>query len=271
MSYHPVNSPEIVHTLESATYWARGQALELNRAGTGFARMEDALFVPLDETSRQEFEHGDGGELSRMHSLRSSSALVFNVFAPWKPDPTPIANVLGGSGSYQTLGFERKYPTGVSSRHPHLDVVLDGAGLPIAVESKFVEIYDEPKPAQFSRRYLDASVLWAGMPNLKALATQLAANPMTFHRLGAAQLIKHTLGLARKYGPEGFRLIYLWYDFHSETAEIHRGELGRFTEVAGQDITFTSVTHQELFAELTQIKEPAPGYRRYLAGRYGLG
>ena len=270
MSQQRNPGPEIAHTLKTVTCWARGEGLELNYSRTGFARIEDALFVPIDEDSRQQVADGAGGELKRLHSLRSSSALAFNVFAPWKPDPTAIAGVLGGSGLYDTVRFECQYPTGVSTRHPHLDVVIDGGEPPVAVESKFLEIYDEPKPSEFSRGYLAAESLWAGMPRLRSLAEQLVDDPWTFERLGAAQLIKHTLGLAARYGPGGFLLVYLWYDFHSDTAVTHRSEVERFIE-AGQDIAFTALTYQELYTELTRIEEPAPGYQRYLSGRYGLG
>jgi hypothetical protein len=193
MNQETIDSPEIIHALRVATYWARGQGLELNRLRSGFARLEDALFIPLDPESRQQFADGAGGELTRLHSLRSSSALAYNTFAPWKTDPTRVASVLGGLGPYDALGFEQQYPTGVSSRHPHLDVVLAGGAPPVAVESKFLEIYDEPKPAEFSRRYLAADELWTGLPNLRALAEELAENPWAFQRLGAAQLVKHTL------------------------------------------------------------------------------
>lgn len=274
MSDQTPNSPEMAHAVKAATYWARGQGLELNRSGTGFARMEDALFIPLDEESRQEFAEGAGGELRRIHSLRSSTGLAYNVFAPWKPDPTQMAGALGGEGAYTKLGFERQYPTGMSSRHPHLDVVisndLDSGSQPVAIEAKFLEIYDEPKPSEFSRRYLDADDLWEGLPNLRSVGERLAENPATFQRLGAAQLVKHILGLARGYGPNGFRLVYLWYDFFGEAAGTHRSEVERFVEMAATDISFTAITYQDLYEKLASLEEPVPGYLRYLAGRYGL-
>lgn len=274
MSDQTADSPEIAHAIKAATYWARSQGLELNPIGTGFARLGDALFIPMDAESRQEFADGAGRELRRMHSLRSSTGLAYNVFAPWKPVPTQVATLLGGEVAYTKLGFERKYPTGVSSRHPHLDVVisddLDSESMPIAVEAKFLEIYHEPKPADFSRRYLESVELWDGLPNLRSLGERLAANPATFQRLGAAQLVKHTLGLAREYGHNGFRLVYLWYDFFGEAADTHRSEVERFVEMVATDISFTVVTYQDLYEQLTSLEEPKPGYFRYLAGRYGL-
>jgi hypothetical protein len=237
---------EIAHILRVGKFWARGEGLELTLSGTGFARVEEALLHPLDDEARQQFADGAGGELAKLHSLRSSSALVFNVFAPWQSDLDTLARVLGGAGTCDRLRFERPYPTGVSPRHPHLDVILDGGDIPIAVESKFCEIYDPPKPAEFSPRYWEADHLWAGIPNLRALAGELVDKPMTFQRLGAAQLIKHVLGLAREYGPAGFRLVYLWYDFASGSAEQHRREVERFSEVAGQVIAFEAMTYQDL-------------------------
>ena len=270
MAYQPTSSTEIAHALTITTHWARGYGLELNLAGTGFADLEDALVVPIDQESRRQFANGAGGELNRMHSLRSSSALAYNIFAPWKVDPSPVASILGGSGAYDRIGFEAQYPTGVSSRPPHLDVLIDGHAFPLAIESKFLEIYDDPKPAEFSRRYLEADHLWVGLPNLRLLAADLADDPSVFVRLGASQLLKHTLGLTRQYGHDGFRLVYLWYEVSGDVADTHRLEVERFTQAAANDIEFHSTTHHGLFGELRRVEDPVPGYRKYLAGRYGL-
>lgn len=112
-----------------------------------------------------------------------------------------------------------------------IDNIEDETITPIAVESKFLEIYDEPKPASFSPSYLEATQLWGGLPNVRRLGKTLAQDPWAFQRFGAAQLVKHTLGLSRRYGSTGFRLIYLWYDFASEAAATHRSEVDRFTEI----------------------------------------
>lgn len=273
MGSHHISS-EIAHVVNIATMWCRGQGLALSRPGTGLARLEDAFFVPLDDEARQAFADGVGGELAKMHSLRSSAALAYNVFAAWREDPMPIASYLGGSGSYTRTRYEAQFPTGVSSRHPHLDVVIDNSDdtsiTPVAVESKFVEIYEERKRVSFSRRYLEAESLWAGMPNVRRVGELLAANPGEFSPLEAPQLVKHILGLARRYGPKGFHLVYLWYDFASETAARHRAETDRFTSLIASDVSFRALTHQELLAGLAQLREPVPGYIRYLSGRYGL-
>lgn len=260
--------PEIRDTLHHVRAWVKGNGLALNRTETGLASLEDALFTPLEDETRQQFAAGAGGELNRMHSLRSSSALCYNVFAAWKPDPTPIARLLRGVGAYNRIRFEAQYPTGVSSRHPHLDVVLEGGEIPIAVESKYLEIYDDPKPAVFSTRYLASDTLWEGLSNLRSLAISLADGTSEFGRLGAAQLVKHTLGLAHWYGVDGFRLVYLWYDVPGESADDHRNELNRFAKIAAQDISFAVYTYQQLFQQIARLDEPAPRYFSYLRGRY---
>lgn len=270
-------SPEIAYVRKIAGYWARGEGLELDPGGHKFKRREDALFVPLDPESEREFAAGDGGELEKLGSLRSSAAMAYNVFAPWKTAPSQLARLLGGEGVYDRMAFERKYPTGVGSRHPHLDVVIEtnerirGGPMPVAVEAKFCEIYDRPSPARFSVNYLRRDELWAGLENMRRLAEELAANAAIFELFGAAQLVKHILGLAREYGPSGFRLVYLWYDFASEAAKTHRGEVDRFSEMLDGEISFQAMTYQDLYLLLSRIDEPVPGYLRFLSGRYGLG
>jgi len=91
-----------------------------------------------------------------------------------------------------------------------------------------------------------------------------------FQRLGAARLMKHTLGLTREYGQAGFSLVYLWYDFFDEAASTHRSEVERFAEMAAPDISFTPITYQDLFEKLTGVEEPTPSYLMYLAGRNAL-
>ncbi|MCL1599675.1 MAG: hypothetical protein M3094_10865, partial [Actinomycetia bacterium] len=89
-----------------------------------------------------------------------------------------------------------------------------------------------------------------------------------FKHLGAAQLVKHALGLKNAYGPKGFRLLYLWYDWPGEISEAHNSEIERFAEIVSEDFDFAALTYQELFEELRGIPEPRPGYLAYLKDRY---
>jgi hypothetical protein len=103
---------------------------------------------------------------------------------------------------------------------------------------------------------------------MKRMAEAISIDPRTFRRLGAAQLMKHTLGLSRRYGPRGFRLYYLWYLVPGESAAQHQVEVERFAEVAIREIEFVPMTYQDLFRDLQQLDEPVPGYIEYLADRY---
>ena len=271
MGHQPKDPPEIVRTLASVRDWAIARGLRLRSSQKAFITRDESLIIPLDSESCGQFSAGAGGELNRMHSLRSSSALAYNIFAPWKSEPTAIGQQLGAPGTYRQIRFEAKYPTGVSERHPHLDIVIEGDAHPIAIESKYLEVYDDPKPSEFSKGYLEAEDLWRGLPNLRTLGELLRDNPGAYERLGAGQLVKHTLGLAREYGHRGFSLVYLWYEVPGETAYTHRTELESFTEIAVQDIGFRALTYQQLFDRLVQLHEPVSGYLDYLAGRYFPG
>jgi len=63
-----------------------------------------------------------------------------------------------------------------------------------------------------------------------AAGKEIAAGFQRFERLGAAQLIKHALGLTRRLGPGGFCLVYLWYEVPGRDADQHLTELAGFAE-----------------------------------------
>ena len=88
--------------LAQQAQWA--QARWPGHSGRRAPFLEDNLFGAMSDESRTEFERGSGGELGRkgkpgkMRSLRSSSALSYNVFGPWRGfDLTPLASALGAS------------------------------------------------------------------------------------------------------------------------------------------------------------------------------
>src|SRR5688500_11471901 len=73
------------------------------------------LICPLSRETQAEFEAGSGGELGgngkpgKMSSLRSSSALSYNVFGPWRGlDLQPLCIPLRTTVRTQTLRFEQK-------------------------------------------------------------------------------------------------------------------------------------------------------------------
>jgi hypothetical protein len=78
-----------------------------------------------------------------MWSLRSSSALAYNVFEPWRgQDILPVASALNATVSSNELRFEQKYPHGLPHTPPNIDFVLDACDAqPLGVECKFTEPY----------------------------------------------------------------------------------------------------------------------------------
>jgi hypothetical protein len=235
----------------------------------------DNLFLPLDPDSTTEFGEGAGSELGTrdvpgsMASLRSSSALAVNVFAPWRgTDIAPLSSLFASARSANRLRFEVQYPTGLRGIPPHLDVVIDRpGGTPLAIESRFTEIYSSAHNG-FRESYFEKPGLWDGFDHVHELALAIADGSVQFEYLGAAQLIKHALGLKKAYGPMGFRLLYLYYEWPSEIAVLHSAEIDRFADIAQLDLDFASMTYPELFDRLETIEEPRTGYRSYLSDRY---
>lgn len=242
--------------------------------------LEANLIIPLDAESRKEFAAGSGGELGtqgkpgNMSSLRSSSALCFNVFGPWRGQPfAPLTAALRGSVNTPSLRFEQKFRHGLRGTPPNLDVAL---GLedsrPVGIECKFTEPYgpkhDHPAldPKYFAGGRARWAERWVQLPRCQKLVESVG-NGMPFKRLGVGQLLKHLLGLAHttKAAP---RLRYVWFDSKCDEAREHREELARFTAAIDQDVDFVAMTYQDLLAELRRSPEPEPGYFAYLDRRY---
>lgn len=119
-----------------------------------------------------DFNKGDGDELSdhdgspaKMSSLRSSSTLCVNVFAPQTVSgrlfsPIGINRLVGCSidkcRAYK-LYFENKHSTGAKSP-ANLDVALKNDIIDFFIESKFMEPYDHTSSEQniiLKQSYLD--------------------------------------------------------------------------------------------------------------------
>lgn len=270
-----MSSDPVSEILARQQQWAQVTAVPLDQSGLATQVVDDNLFRPLSAEARQEFSRGAGGELGTpdapgpMTSLLSSAALVVNVFDPWRGHGlAPLATVLGSDPSATRLRMEVTFPTGLQGVPPHLDVVIDRpGGHVLAIESKFTEPYDHAVN-EFRPSYFRKQSLWDSLPRLRELAERIDAGEEVFEHLGAAQLIKHTLGLKRSCGVEGFTLLYLWYEWPSPMATAHRTEIVRFAATASFNIDFRALTYQELFEDLKAVPEPTPGYLDYLRARY---
>jgi hypothetical protein len=252
--------------IERQRLWARGAGLPSNRNGTGLAIRDDSLYQALTPEVIAQLAAAPGGELRKIHSFRSSTALALNVFLPWKSDPGRIGTMLGGKGLYSDIAFESEQDTGISK--PYLDVLITGDDIAIAIESKFVEPYDDHSRSTFSEKYFDSDELWTQSPNLEPMARRFSDVQKDFERLDAAQLLKHAMGLINRYEVSGFLLVYAWYELDGQRATKHRSEISAFTDLIGDSFGFQAITYQELFSRLIEVPEPSPGYIEYLADRY---
>lgn len=286
-----MNAKEYILAKQRA--WALRNGIGLvTRAGEGgglyVPNLDDNLFVPLSESTRECFEGGDGGELGRsgklgkMQAIHSSSALGVNVFEYWKQigDATTIAAACGlcrsDSKYIDDIAFEEKYPINDSFPHPpNIDAVIhckDSSPIKrLAVECKFTETYGSYGHGGLKGRYLtECERDWDGIPALKELAQMICPDDKTFKKLHAAQLIKHVLGLKRQFGKSGFRLLFLWYDAFGTEGAQHHEEVNRFSKVAKADgIHLHAMTYQDLIMRMAKaLGSEHSDYAGWLADRY---
>ena len=218
-----------------------------------------------------------------MQAVHSSSALGVNVFQYWQNigQVSAIASVCGfcrkGNIVSEKIVFEDKYPVDDNldkfPKAPNIDVVFhntDSAQFKrFAVECKFSEAYGSQKHNGLKPAYLELIHLWSDIPSLYEFAKTICPNE-NFTYLHSAQLIKHILGLKRKFGKNGFRLLYLWYDVLGKEGAIHRDEIDRFYGIAKADgIHFNAMSYQELILVLSkEYRQEHAKYIEYLSERY---
>jgi hypothetical protein len=271
--------------------WARRQGIELQgsageRGEPNYTRsVEQNVFAGvLDSGTKASFAAGRGGELRgsvpKLCALHSSASLGVNLFQYWivRQDWAGLARLLEvPSVDIESVTFERRYPvcddwtTRGFSEPPHLDLGIDYAdGYRVGVECKLFEPFGRLDHAPLKNPYLQLPDAWADIPSWRVLAEELTENSTTFHRLGAAQLLRHVLGLKFGTAAHKVRLVYLYYDALGDEAEEHRHEVARFQErVASDPIRFVPLSAQEfIIRAIRQIGGEHRGYVDYLTGRY---
>jgi len=272
--------------------WAQYKGFELvgSRGSRGrrvyTAKLQDNLFQPLNTQTRIELEEGDGRELSgtekrpaKIQALHSSSALGINVFDYWRnsPDLSIITSSCRLSRSGRKLAgsirFEQKLP--IESRFqysPNMDVVIhlnSGSYKCLAIECKFTEAYSGRGHSGLDSKYLENEDIWQGLSATKQLAREISPNDSRFDFLHAAQLIKHILGLNRKYKHSRYRLLYLRYDAFGEPGFRHRQEVEEFARIVRSDgVVFHESTYQDLIIRLARHREHHTEYVSYITERY---
>jgi len=137
-----VNSAEYI--IAKQIEWAKNQKIDL--IGSQGARgrkvytssVEENLFQPLHQQTREELIQGDGSELNgsnnrpaKIQALHSSSALGINIFDCWRnfSDISPVLLACGlirpGSQITGKILFEQKFPIDHRFQYaPNLDVVI---------------------------------------------------------------------------------------------------------------------------------------------------
>lgn len=258
--------------------WAFQRGIKFDRDGYTFS-LDDNLLLPLLPEVKKEFQSGKGDELGsnekrgKMQALHSSAALVVNVFQYWAyRNVSDIALTCGAPQGMTELRFEITHPTPLGGVPPHLDLEFWGNKLkPLAIESKFTELYYRHTKRTIKAKYLSVPGLWAQLPHCEKLVRHIHEEEQgktSFVYLDAPQLLKHILGLATKFGPKGFQILYLWYEVPSIEAEKHRSEIVVFKEYVGDEVDFRDMTYQELFKAINKLPNKDRDYISYLHERY---
>lgn len=263
--------------------WAARRGLAFDLRGY-VANVDQNLMRPLTPPTLAAFIDADGGELkesrnkpAKMRALHSSAALAANIFDYWTDrDATLLMEALALPSSPTATRFEAKLPTGVES-YANLDMYLPLAnGMVAGVESKFTEwlrgkvtregeAFRPPYFERGRRRWEEV-----GLPQAQALATALQEGRETFKHIGAPQLLKHALALARQHG-DRWVLRYVYFDWPGPKGECHQHEIRRFSDLVGDELRFSACSYQTFFGHLKAVGRPEDeAYLTYLAERYFL-
>lgn len=197
-----------------------------------------------------DFRQGSGNELGgKFRAAHSSSALVANVFAPFKQDPQALK--LPGAGAIGGFCFERKCPTGLKGTPPNLDLVAFGADGIVGVESKCLEPFTT-KLAKFSDAYLALPDERKDSGWFRELS-RLRDEPGAYAQLDAAQLVKHAFGLWNTWPGASVTLLYLYWEpldcAEHPILSAHRAELESFARrIEGVGPSFRALPYSQLLA-----------------------
>lgn len=249
---------------------------------------DDNLFESMSKETIDQFSAGDGGELkgssfrpAKMRALHSSSAIGVNFFHYWKSkkEAYKIAHSCGlcsdTNKSSIKISFEQQFPISESFQFdPNIDVVIendDNSRFKVfAIECKYSEAYGSYGHSGVDQKYFYLDSLWKDIPNTYELAKSISPDDNEYKFLHPAQLIKHILGLKKKYGKSAFRLLYLWYDVLGEDGSQHRNEIKKFANIAKSDkINFSSISYQEVIESMSShYRAGNEKYINYISDRY---
>lgn len=202
-----------------------------------------------EEDFIKELESGSGKELVRKFlAVHSSSALAVNHFASFKRQINKLK--LFELDNFEILKFEKKLCTGLGGNPPNLDVFLENNQFVVGIESKFLEIVERKKPS-FSASYNKNNLSYLDEIWFRMIEKYKYKNKMF---LDASQLIKHSIGLIKKYSNKQIYLIYLYWEPSDANQykeyRSHHDELLEFAEdIKHTKIKFISKSYRKLWEE----------------------
>jgi hypothetical protein len=205
--------------------------------------------LPLVARSRSQLRCAPAAALSRR--------LAANVFAPWLSVDEPVP--FHGESFAGETQLEVKCSSGLPGTPPTLDCLIDGPQV-LAVESKCTETFAahhaDFKPADRDVVAALADDTWL------AEYERLAEDPRRYRFLDAAQLVKHYLGLRRRFADRPITLAYLYWQPSNATdiapCMIHAAELAEFSRRVGDpDVRFVGMSYAQLWDDWTGDGRPA--------------
>jgi hypothetical protein len=250
----------------------------------GYVASSDDALLPtfsrdLKQAIRADLSGKGGAELvarsdqgAKFHAAHSSACLAANAFGPWLREHEELP--LGGETFIGETHLEVECPSGLRGTPPTLDCLVDGPAV-LAVESKCTEIF-QTHEAKFSTAYGPA-VAGLAHPSWRAEFERLIEDPRRYRFLDAAQLIKHYLGLRRRFTDRRVTLAYLYWEPSNAkelaACAVHAAEVDEFSgRVADRQLAFVPMPYRLVWDEWAATSQPTwlQEHVAALRGRYDI-
>jgi hypothetical protein len=196
-----------------------------------------------------------GEARAKFHAAHSSACLAANVFGPFLAERqgVPISDATYTGETH----LEVECSSGLRGTPPTLDCLVEAPHI-LAVESKFTETFHAHQ-AEFKGGYRE--VVASAHPTWRSEYERLVEDPRRFRYLDAAQLVKHYLGLRRRFKDGPVTLAYLYWEPSNASdvaaCVIHRAELTAFAERLGDpQVRFIGKPYHELWDDWATSRHP---------------
>lgn len=245
---------------------------------------QDNLLRTINNWSdiEKDFRGSQGGELKKdkdgrkkFCSVRSSSALCVNNFAPFKESRQEIHFIYNGNSNFDKAKFEMPLSTGIST--PNLDFYLENINIIIGFESKFTEHFEKNiahTKANLCKYFMREELYY--LPRLFDGLILHYINCTDKMYLDVAQLIKHLIGLINNKKNRKAILVYIYWEpinwKEISIFEQHRKELDDFAkriEKFEDVITFKSLSYSDFWKEYENC-ELLKEHIKLMRGRYNF-